>query len=224
MCRYVSIAQSTQESTVACKLSLYIWFPWAFFYTFRSTWHTTGRCNTACRFNIRNDNTRCLCSDYKAHKVWNLCELDVRAILIKEMCDINCGISKLYESSRCNRSREMAMLFKNFCKIHIEQCNLTRHLTSKNYRVAIFLPCAHCSWNWDFKKVMLWKINMRNIYVLRALFYVEDNKYLVYLLENFISRKNHFQQQIPDDRRIDDDLYWLFFESFTLEEWLDNKT
>lgn len=51
---------------------------------------------------------------------------------------------------------------------------------------------------------------MRNIYALRALFHVEDNKYLIYLLENFILRKNHFQQQIFD-RRIDDGLYEMVF-------------
>lgn len=55
---------------------------------------------------------------------------------------------------------------------------------------------------------------MRNIYALRALFHVEDNKYLIYLLENFILRENHFQQ-IFHDRRIDDGLYGMVFIDFS---------
>lgn len=53
----MSIAQSSRESTVACKWVFISDFH--FFYTSRSTWHTT-ECYNTYRFNKRSDSIRCL--------------------------------------------------------------------------------------------------------------------------------------------------------------------
>lgn len=138
------------------------------------------------------------------------------AILIVTYCQNKC------ESSGCNRSREMTMLLdKNFCKMRVEQCNLTIH--REIIRSQYF---CHVLMKLRFEEVMLWKINVRKIYVLCALFHAGDNKYFTiwYICLKILSYvRIIFNNRSPMITELRDVLIDCSLESSALWQWLDNK-